>query len=333
MNKLRRIEVEPLTDERWSRLERSLFARLEQEKGDASPRPVRPGRVRRGIWLVAAALACVATLLLVRGRPQAPAVVEQPSHITTGATASHLALPGLSLDVQPESAVVIGTETAEGLLIVVDRGGVVCKVAPRTSGAPLIVQAGAVRVRVVGTHFSVTRLGDAASVEVREGVVEVSADGQTWSVHAGERWPTETAARSKVAERPAPNALSPAPAEVAPPSSATRVGRQTPTAVKSHRASEPAAPSETPQPKLRPQAVFERAAALERDEPQGASELYATLESGSDSWAQNALYAHGRLEASRGHRAAARRLLERYLERFPRGSNAEDARAVLERLK
>lgn len=79
--------------------------------------------------------------------------------------------------------------------------------------------------------------------------------------------------------------------------------------------------------------MFEQATGLERGDPARASELYGTLESGGDAWAQNALYAHGRLEASRGNRDAARRLLERYLERFPRGGNAEDARAVLLRLR
>jgi TolA-binding protein len=79
--------------------------------------------------------------------------------------------------------------------------------------------------------------------------------------------------------------------------------------------------------------VFERATALERSDPARASQLYRSLELGTDSWAQNALYARGRLAASRGNPAEARRLLERYLERFPRGSNAEDARAVLRRLE
>jgi TolA-binding protein len=79
--------------------------------------------------------------------------------------------------------------------------------------------------------------------------------------------------------------------------------------------------------------VFERAAALERRDPAQASQLYRSLESGSDSWAKNALYARARLEASRGNHGEARRLLERYIDRFPRGENAEDARAVLERLR
>jgi hypothetical protein len=79
--------------------------------------------------------------------------------------------------------------------------------------------------------------------------------------------------------------------------------------------------------------VFEQAAALEREDPARAAHLYGTLESGADSWAQNALYARGRLAAARGNRTAASRLLAQYLERFPRGSNADDARAVLQRLR
>jgi hypothetical protein len=79
--------------------------------------------------------------------------------------------------------------------------------------------------------------------------------------------------------------------------------------------------------------VFEQAAALERRDPARASELYRSLEAEGDSWSQNSLYARGRLSASQGNATQARAVLTRYLERFPHGSNAEDARAVLQRLK
>ena len=82
-----------------------------------------------------------------------------------------------------------------------------------------------------------------------------------------------------------------------------------------------------------PQTVFEQATLLERTDPERASKLYGTLASRGDSWAQNALYARGRLEATRGNRVEARRLLELYLDRFPNGGNAQDARAVLKRLQ
>jgi hypothetical protein len=334
MTKLRSIEVEPLSEQRWSKIERSLFARLEGDL-DTSPSVVRWGGRGRRRWWVAAAAAAAAAILVATvqlHRSAEVAGVEMPSRITTGADTSHLALPGLAVDVEPDSAVVVGPETPQGMLIVVDRGGIVCDVAQRPGGAPLIIQAGAARVRVLGTRFSVNRQGESARVAVNHGVVEVSAHGRTVRVGAGEEWPAKAraplgsradAAAEAVATPPAaePTQRGTTPAERRAP--APRVSAVSP----SPRATEEAEPQPSPQ------SVFEQAAALERRDPARASHLYGTLESGSDSWAKNALYARAQLEASRGNHATARRLLERYLQRFPRGENAEDARAVLERLR
>jgi hypothetical protein len=285
-------------------------------------------------WLVAAAALVVlcGAAFLARGLPE-HARVEQPSRITTGSSSSHLALSGLSVDVEPQSAVVVGAETQNGILIVVDRGSIVCQVAPRANDAPLIVQAGEARVRVVGTRFRVARLGESARVDVQEGVVEVSSRGGTFRVKAGEQWPAEP-----VAAESAENVVVPSP-PVPVPDATNRAsggpGRPSPVTVKgrSSSAAPPADGVTAPEPPPSRQAVFEQAARLERSDPAQASKLYASLQSQGDSWAQNALYAQGRLEATRGNRAEARRLLERYLERFPKGSNAEDARAVLSRLR
>jgi hypothetical protein len=107
--------------------------------------------------------------------------------------------------------------------------------------------------------------------------------------------------------------------------------RRAPPAAKAKSAAEVGGSAKTPP--LSPQAVFEQATLLERTDPERASKLYGTLDSSGDSWAQNALYARGRLEATRGNRVEARRLLELYLGRFPNGGNAEDARAVMKRLR
>src|SRR5262245_34105479 len=120
MKRLREIEVEPLSDQRWSRIERSLMERVEASPSVAVKRIVEPRR-RLGArtWLVAAALVGVvggASVALV-SMPK-HAVIEQPSRITTGGAPSHLALSGLTLDVEPESAVVVGAETPQGMLIV-----------------------------------------------------------------------------------------------------------------------------------------------------------------------------------------------------------------------
>jgi hypothetical protein len=337
MKNLNLIEVEPLSEQRWSKIERSLESRLALEKLATPSAPVR-ARNRWGgrAWLMAAALvgALAGAVMVAPWRAERTAF-EQPSRITTGATPSHLALSGLSLDVEPESAVVVGAETKEGLLIVVDRGSIVCQVAPRPHDAPLVVQAGAARVRVVGTRFSVTRLGESARVKVEQGVVEVSARGATARVRAGEEWPAEVARAIPsepvvVAEATRPSSTEDAARERTPPARSpsppvkSRATREPP-AHEAATAQKPALPSR--------QSLFEEASLLERSDPQRAASLYAGLESGGDSWAQNALYAWGRLEATRGNRGEARRLLERYLERFPSGGNAEDARAVLTRLR
>jgi TolA-binding protein len=59
--------------------------------------------------------------------------------------------------------------------------------------------------------------------------------------------------------------------------------------------------------------------------------LYATIEAEGGPWAPTALFARARLLAEQGRTAEARAALSRYLERYPRGPNADDARALLQR--
>lgn len=358
MKQLLRIEVEPLSDQRWERIERSLTARLEREARQAISAPEQRRRAFEfRSWLVAVAVMGALAAAVIAIRPWSErAMLEHPSRITTGHSPSHLALPGLSLDVEPDSAVVVSAETPQGLLIVLDRGGIVCQVAPRSKEAPLIVQAGEARVLVLGTRFSVTRLGETARVQVHEGVVEVTSRGQSREVRAGEEWPSQSAQQwtKDLGQGPendsdveAPTAPTPAApdrkkpvvagklqakavaAGGSPPSSSSATGPRQPVGAATPSAAVAARSTSPPSS----QAMFEEATALERSEPARAARLYRRLETGHDSWAQNALYARGRLEASRGNPGEARRLLESYLERFPRGSNAEDARAVLRRLR
>ena len=76
---------------------------------------------------------------------------------------------------------------------------------------------------------------------------------------------------------------------------------------------------------------FNRAARLESKNPRAALAIYRDLARGKGPWAANALYAQARLELELGHSERAKRLLERYLERHPRGLNAPDVRELLER--
>lgn len=336
MRKPLNVVVEPLSPRRWVRVERSLFARFEAEMPEATKGTIEARARGKAslVWLSAAAMVCVASLALVLGtRRSVEQMAEHTSRVTTGVSASHLALPGLAIDVQPESAVVIGGESDKGMLVVVDRGGIVCDVAPRSAEKPLIIQAGEARVKVVGTRFTVSRLGDSARVAVERGLVEVAARGVVARVGAGQVWPAEAPpvapASPNVADR---SGATPAASvrggksEAAPSKSAAKAGREP-----AESSASVGAPASPPEPTR--QAQFEAATRLERTQPARASALYQALASGSDSWAQNALYADGRLQASLGNRSEARRLLGRYRTRFPHGTNAEDARAVLEGLK
>jgi FecR protein len=336
MQKPLSVEVESVSARRWARLERSLFARWDEEQRRAAEAELRPApqrsvwRLRRLVVIAAVGLAAAATVVgFVTWRAAGETVaLNSASRIVTGANGSHLSLQGLTLDVEPESAVVLGSPSEHGMLIVLDRGAIVCEVAPRSAGAPLVVQAGSVQVRVVGTRFSVTRTGEKARVAVQHGVVEVAEGGRLARVGAGEVWPLEAPPVAKTSDVP----------DAGQAGSGIDVGTKTDATTKSPSRADPkpgggavtgrqAAHGETAQ------ARFEAAAALERSEPARAVELYRGLENGSDSWAQHALYAHGRLEAARGNAAQARQLLERYLARFPTGPNRADARSLLERLR
>lgn len=331
-----KVPVEAMSEQRWARLERSLFARHQAELAAAKAGPTSPSERRLPLYALLASAAVALTIAIVLGRGAfqgSEPPLQSPSRIATGSVASHLALPGLSLDVRPESAVVVGAETSQGLLIVVDRGGIACEVAPRAAGAPLVVQAGDARVRVVGTRFTVSRDGERARVEVEHGVVEVSESGRTWRVGAGEAWstPVKSLPATETPALPLPMPEASAPPVSGNPGSSSRAKKAAPRVHPEATARErddPPAPVTPP-----PQATFEEAARLEAREPARAAALYQSLEAGQDFWAQNALYAHGRLEAARGNAAMARRLLTQYLAKFPRGNNTDDARAVLGRLK
>ncbi len=111
-----------------------------------------------------------------------------PSRIVTADAPSSVSVGDVALDVAARSALLVHGDDASGVLIVLERGEVVFRVAPRGGRPPVVVHAGDARIEVVGTAFTVTRVGDSARVAVHEGVVAVLAHGRRAQVAAGQTW-------------------------------------------------------------------------------------------------------------------------------------------------
>jgi hypothetical protein len=309
------LPVDPLSDIAWQRIEKNVMAALDGVEDAPTRLDVRPRRARHGRWIAAgaglAAAAAVAGFLAARGDGEPS--FRGTSRVVTDEAPSTVAIGDVSLTVAPASAVVVDQERERGVLIVLERGSVACEVAPRGKRPPLTVQAGDVRVEVVGTKFAVSRDGERASVVVHEGVVTVVTRGDRIPVRAGERWPAAPRAAAtapEVIESFAPDRL--VDDERAP---------------RARRPAQRAEVADKPMPSDKER--YELAARLEASDPDAARAIYRELAAGGDAWAANALFAMARLEEELGNRERARALLERYLKRFPAGANAADARALL----
>ncbi len=304
--------IEPLSDVAWSRIERAVWSELDAEPAPVAT-PVR--RSWRAAWIGGAlAAAALIAVVVVRGAgDRAAGPGDGPSRIVTAEGATDLTFGDAQIRVAPRSAVVLAGTAEAGATIVIERGAVTFAVAPRVDRPPFVVHAGEVTVRVIGTRFGVERHDERARVWVDEGVVLVGAPGEHVTLHAGEQWPTATAA------------ITPVPAPLPSPGAAG-----------APRADEPEAPAaprpDHPRPVTDPARLFAAASALEASDPVAALAAYRALARGTGAWAANALYAAGRLAAERGDTARARADLTAYLRRFPRGANASDAQQLLAHL-
>ena len=385
------LPIEPLSDLGWQRIERRLFAggavQAEEVGGDGA---TRPGTARRRgrAWLgrrrlvgglagAAAVAAAVLALLLwprAAGRGAGAGLdkvaapdsrgqtgTRPPSRIVTADAPSAVSVGDVALDVAARSAVLVDGDRDGGVMIVLERGEVSCRVAPRAGRPPVVVHAGDVRIEVVGTAFAVAREGDSARVVVYEGVVAAVQGGRLTRVAAGQTW---SGASSAAGAAPTPAAL-PAPRESEPERPRARGergrgergdrgrgkrGQRSPggrragpqAGVHDSASAEPAdaaprteggaagtAHPATPSDRAR----YEQAAGLERSDASAALAIYDQLVRGGGRWAANALYAQGRLEFELRHPERARRLLESYLSHYPHGPNADDATQLLTQLR
>jgi len=258
----------------------------------------------------------VVTLMVHHPAP----IMAQPSHITTQEAGTHVSYGELGLEVAAESELMVSGDDEHGRWVVLDRGAVTCEVAPRQGRPPFVVQAGDVRVTVIGTRFGVARHEQGATVFVEHGTVEIVSPREHVYVSTGEHWP-KPVVETPIVEEPAAPAI---PSKPHKPSA--KPGTQTQTQTQTQPLTQPPMPPS-------PEQLYEKAAALESRAPDQAIAIYQLLAAGDDAWAANALYAHGRLEADRHHRAEAQRLLGQYLSRFPQGVNARDARQLLDKLR
>ncbi len=322
----RTLDIEPLSEARWARIERALLdTRLDTKVGAEETGERRVSTIARrswrdampGGWRLAAAMFVLAgALAAISGaaawRYFSPEARAEATRIETAANGSRVEFGESTIDVGPASAVRLAGDDSHGVVVTLDRGRVECDVSPRRERPPFVVEAGGVEVRVIGTHFVVARTADAVTVDVQRGQVAVTSEGQRSLVSAGAHWPP-------LAEVPSSSAPLP------PPEEAGGHGVVDP------RAGGPWAAHATGSASLHDQ--YDAASKLEARQPGAALAIYRELARQGGAWGQNALFAEGRLEADRGDRDEARHLLRDYLARYPIGPNADDARRLLDRLR
>ncbi len=325
----KKIGIEPLGDARWARVERAVFRSLSD--GDAAAHTEPPAAAVAMLrWkgatalVMAGALAAAfgAVMWKALGPSDAPA---GPTRVATAANGSRIEVGESTVDVGPQSAVRLTGDDVHGISVLLDGGRVECDVAPRRGRPPFLVEAGNVEVRVVGTHFVVTRVGDAVTVDVQRGRVEVVSGQEHALVGAGSHWPVSPA--SAVPSHAPPAMPAGGTSQVSPPEAPSVSEGPPRAAVGDARATAPG-PSH-----LSPRDQYEAASKLEARQPDAALASYNALATQGGAWGMNALFAEGRLEADRGRRGNAVRLLQEYLTSYPLGPNAEDARRLLGRMR
>ncbi len=106
-----KLEVEPLSEPRWNKVERGLFERLDAEDdGREEPGSIRPTAKPRKAYLVYGAVAVAAAVVLFVGQGwmgRSSALGVSPARIVTGASESHLTYGDVTVDVAHDSTLVL----------------------------------------------------------------------------------------------------------------------------------------------------------------------------------------------------------------------------------
>ena len=304
-----RIPVEPLEEERLARIERAVIAGLPARRARTSP------------WRVAApvaALAIAAAVALVvwrGGRDEAAPPAADPVVVTAAADGARVDLGDAEITTGA-GASFTATRPDGGVAIRLAGGRIELDVAPRKDRPPLVVYADDVTVTVVGTRF-IVEWDDEVTVTVIEGLVRVERGGARRMLAAGQTW--SEPARVAVAIAAAPPEPAPAPVieepvieEPAPPRKPRARDPEPPKPVVID-------PVETLSARIKKQ-PYARPVAVEGDDALAA---YRAMSRQSGDEGARGLYGVAWTQVREGKRDA-RRSLDLYVQRFPKGAELDD---------
>jgi transmembrane sensor len=356
--RLGRPTVEPMSDAAWSRVERGLWSRIDAA---APPGATSGPTPQRRWWIVAAPLAAAAAIVAIviatRTTTGGATAADEPARVVSGSAPSSVSFGDSHIELDADTAVAMSHETGRPTVLL-ERGAAWFTVAPRLQRPEFVVRAGDATVRVVGTRFRVARSDERIAVDVEHGLVDVQFRGAMVGVGASRHWSSESPGQTSTLAELAPpadpvasaepEASTPEPAEPAPaprqpdpaakpargragtPGAATRATPRA--AIDAAADPAPGAPRTSELDRDRDRTEYDRLAALEPKSPDAALAGYMALARGTSRWADLALFAAARLAVDR-HDRRAETLLGIYLQRFPTGANATDARQLLARLK
>lgn len=311
-----------------------------------SDRPRDSALVGRKLAAVSALAAAAAALVFVFGADREVPPSSQPTPAEVAPAEETAALGTIDLgagdELEVTGAILIAIEPstfeldAEATAVRIVRGAMRFEVEPGRA-IPFRVQSDAVRVEVLGTVFEVE--GD--DVRVERGRVRAATPTGARSVvlGAGEEWSASDVEHSVMAAEPAASALASASAPAATIDARASLAR-----ARRHLASGEVAEARgliqrALSMKLSPALDAEARTllaecALVAGDPKEAAKRYAEVarKHGDSPAGETALFAAARAAHSSGQRDEAKRLLERYLGRYPNGQFVKEARNRLAQL-
>ncbi len=194
MKLIGRIAVEPLDEERLTKIERRVVAGAADAAGRAQGFRAPSRYTGRAVAAVAVVAAGLVGWWLHDVPASGPVVAElAPVRVTTDPAHPRLDIGDAWIESDPATVFEV-TRPAGGVLVAMTRGKIELEVGKRGARPPLVVRAGDTDVVVVGTHFTVD-YGDGhgeVSVHVTEGVVRVVHGLKETRVAAGQDWQTRT---------------------------------------------------------------------------------------------------------------------------------------------